>query len=252
MFRLTTSDVARIEKLMEKVLSPAAYQSLSAADRALLEADLAPFLSPEQADSARTLVGVPFERERLFETFDEIANGVAAFTLEGLMVYKNRALAELIGNWADPSALMNAMNEVVAVLGKRRQSPVALNTAGSNPVLRRVGQDRERICLSGCVLPGKGQGRDELALLTISRPRGLPGPGKTRESMRAQYKLTAREMEVTWLLAQRLSNSEIAHRLGLSAHTTRHHTERILRKLGATNRREVGKLVRSVEPERIQ
>src|SRR5262249_8982085 len=52
------------------------------------------------------------------------------------------------------------------------------------------------------------------------------------------FALTRREREILALLAQRLSNPEIAERLYISAKTTEHHVGNILGKLGAANRRE--------------
>jgi DNA-binding NarL/FixJ family response regulator len=50
--------------------------------------------------------------------------------------------------------------------------------------------------------------------------------------------LTPRESEVLALLAQRLSNSEIANRLFISPKTVRRHTENIYNKLSVHDRRE--------------
>jgi DNA-binding NarL/FixJ family response regulator len=48
--------------------------------------------------------------------------------------------------------------------------------------------------------------------------------------------LTPRELEVLKLVAQGLSNPDIAQRLVLSAHTVRRHLANILRKLGLSSR----------------
>lgn len=50
--------------------------------------------------------------------------------------------------------------------------------------------------------------------------------------------LTPRELEVLRLLAEGLSNKAIAHRLGISEHTVKFHTNAILGKLGAQSRTE--------------
>jgi DNA-binding NarL/FixJ family response regulator len=50
--------------------------------------------------------------------------------------------------------------------------------------------------------------------------------------------LTARELEVLLLLEERLATDEIAARLFISEHTVRSHVTSLLRKLGATSRRE--------------
>jgi DNA-binding NarL/FixJ family response regulator len=60
---------------------------------------------------------------------------------------------------------------------------------------------------------------------------GLGGGGLVEE-------LTARETEVVQLLAEGLSNKEIARRLGVSEHTVKSHVDAILGKLGAHSRTE--------------
>ena len=50
--------------------------------------------------------------------------------------------------------------------------------------------------------------------------------------------LTARELEVAQLLAQGLSNKEIAQRLAITLHTVKFHLNGILRKLGVSSRTE--------------
>ena len=50
--------------------------------------------------------------------------------------------------------------------------------------------------------------------------------------------LTYREMDVLQLLDQRLTNKEIARRLGISTETVRQHTVKLFRKLHVENRRQ--------------
>jgi DNA-binding CsgD family transcriptional regulator len=50
--------------------------------------------------------------------------------------------------------------------------------------------------------------------------------------------LTPREAEVADLLARGLSNAAVARRLDISPHTARHHTQRVLAKLGVHSRAE--------------
>ena len=52
--------------------------------------------------------------------------------------------------------------------------------------------------------------------------------------------LTGREKQVLLLVADGLSNASIAAELNLSPHTIRSHVSRILTKLGATSRAELG------------
>jgi ATP/maltotriose-dependent transcriptional regulator MalT len=51
-----------------------------------------------------------------------------------------------------------------------------------------------------------------------------------------QFGLSLRELEVALLLAQGLSNREIAATVRVSTHTARHHTQHVLGKLGVRSR----------------
>jgi len=53
------------------------------------------------------------------------------------------------------------------------------------------------------------------------------------------FGLTRRQWDVAQLLAQGLSNAQIANTLGISPHTARRHTERVLRKLALNSRAQV-------------
>jgi DNA-binding NarL/FixJ family response regulator len=64
------------------------------------------------------------------------------------------------------------------------------------------------------------------------------------DALQERFGLTSRQIEVARLLAQGLSNAEIAERLALSAFTARNHTEQILLKLGASTRARVGAILR--------
>lgn len=67
--------------------------------------------------------------------------------------------------------------------------------------------------------------------MPIAKPP--PPPTRNRDDL-----LTFREMDVMELLNQRLTNKEIAHKLGISYETVRQHTVNIYRKLGVENRRQ--------------
>jgi DNA-binding response OmpR family regulator len=70
-------------------------------------------------------------------------------------------------------------------------------------------------------------------------PRGLRD-----EELQMRFGLTDRQVEVARLLAQGMSNAEIAEALGLSTFTARNHTEQVLFKMGASTRARVGAMLR--------
>ena len=63
------------------------------------------------------------------------------------------------------------------------------------------------------------------------------------EALRDRFGLTGREIAVTRLLVEGLSNAEIAQRLEVSYYTARNHTEKVLLKLGVPSRAAVGAIV---------
>ena len=74
------------------------------------------------------------------------------------------------------------------------------------------------------------------------RELGHTVPGRPRDSTIANPAgLTARQLEVLNLLAEGLSNVEIADRLYISVRTVEHHVEGILTKLGVSSRREAAR-----------
>lgn len=76
--------------------------------------------------------------------------------------------------------------------------------------------------------------RDPVMVVVVER-RALPGD----HDLRHRFQLTPRESDVARLLADRLSNFEIARRLGISVHTVRRHSERVLSKLEIHSRNDV-------------
>ena len=75
-------------------------------------------------------------------------------------------------------------------------------------------------------------------------PAGPFAPEHAADRTWPQYGFTGREAEVARLLAQGRRNSAIAAELGISAHTARHHTQRVLAKLGVHSRAEAGAKLR--------
>lgn len=65
------------------------------------------------------------------------------------------------------------------------------------------------------------------------------------DELRETFRLTPREAHVAMLLAVRTTNREIASELGVTEHTARRHTEKVLMKLDVHRRHDVqGALLR--------
>ncbi len=68
-----------------------------------------------------------------------------------------------------------------------------------------------------------------------ARSAGLPRPSE----LVRWFDLTRREAQVARRLSLRRTNAEIAREMHVSEHTVRRHTERVLRKLRISSRRDV-------------
>jgi DNA-binding CsgD family transcriptional regulator len=82
----------------------------------------------------------------------------------------------------------------------------------------------------------------ELVLADADSPLRLPAQDAERGGRSGSEGLTPREREVAALVAQGLSNREVAERLVISKRTADAHVEHILAKLGASSRTEIAAL----------
>ena len=85
-------------------------------------------------------------------------------------------------------------------------------------------------------------GAEPAVLVTLSASATEP---LSDEVLHGEYGLTTREIQVARLIAEGLSNNEIADRLGVRFFTARNHVERTLAKLRVASRHRVGPLLRN-------
>jgi DNA-binding CsgD family transcriptional regulator/tetratricopeptide (TPR) repeat protein len=107
--------------------------------------------------------------------------------------------------------------------------------------------DQDEALLEGlALLDGLGARQTALRLRRQLRQRGnLRVPrGPTRATAANPAGLTGRQVEVLGLLAQGLTDAEIAEQLSLSAKTVGHHVSALLAKLGVGSRREAAAAAR--------
>ncbi|MDX1420680.1 MAG: helix-turn-helix transcriptional regulator [Rubricoccaceae bacterium] len=165
---------------------------------------------------------------------DAVAEPLAAFDADGRETYRNEALIRLLA--ADPEA---ALAEAVLTELARRARPVGFarwgETAAGAPVTAEVRTARARYTFRAVLLPPSGHAFGDAFLVTVAADGGVPAL-PTAEEIRARCGLSKREAEVALLVAQGLSNDEIAEALFVSKHTVRHHVESVMAKLELTGR----------------
>ena len=145
-------------------------------------------------------------------------------------------------------------NVDVVVLGDAERilvSADALASIGSRAVVAiaddvRPARALGRSPLRGWALVTRDAAPAELRAATTAAAQGftvvpsalLGSPARERELEASPESLTPREGEVLDLLAQGLTNRQIAERLGISEHTAKFHVAAVSAKLGAASRTE--------------
>jgi DNA-binding CsgD family transcriptional regulator len=103
-------------------------------------------------------------------------------------------------------------------------------------VVREVETAESRYLVRGEILRLDRPGLGPVVIIALERLGSQLPPVP---EVRMRFGLTKKQAEVALLLAQRKSNQEIASALFISPHTARHHTERVLTKLGVHARTDV-------------
>lgn len=146
----------------------------------------------------------------------------------GQRVWDNSA-AFLEGE-SEPAPLSQGIRKAVAWLASE------LKRRGRSGVIEEIATRDARYRLRGTVIPDMSRTTGAFALLQIERlTPSLPSVAQATTA----FGITVREAEISLLLAQRMTNLQIATQLGISVHTARRHTENVFRKLGVRLRGDV-------------
>jgi predicted ATPase/DNA-binding CsgD family transcriptional regulator len=181
---------------------------------------------------AEYLGGAPDTAEALFAESLDLARRLG---MQGLTAYALVGLALASRSGADPgwsARLHGAADQALADLGE-----------GIEPLeARLVALDRQRLrtalgteAFEAEYLAGHALAPAQV-LAAIGRKDAAAGQARVAVSGEAASVLTPRELDVLKLVAQGLSNQEIARRLVLSEHTVHRHLTNILRKLNLSSR----------------
>ncbi len=155
---------------------------------------------------------------------------------EAVVARASRALGRALAAAGERDPAVEPLERALAVFARL---DLPYETARTHLLLARTVGNREtavregRAALAAFERLGAGRDADEAAALL--RSLGLK---VARRGPRNAAALTKREREVLELLAEALSNREIAERLFLTRKTVEHHVRSVLRKLGLRNRAE--------------
>jgi DNA-binding CsgD family transcriptional regulator len=168
---------------------------------------------------------------------DAVAEPLVAFDADGRQLHRNDALVRLLGVEPERAVVEGTLARFAHDLC-RLAFPLQRHGASRLiPMERAVRTARGRYVLRAAIVPPGAFGPDETALITVIADRVPLLP--TVDEVRAPFGLTEREAEVALLLAEGLSNAEVADRLFIAPKTARRHTEGVLAKLEVTGRSAV-------------
>jgi len=196
-------------------------------------------LLPAYEAGLHVVVRASQERRRLESVLDTMSEGAMLLDGRGHVVHQNPAMRRFLASSAgarDIEATCLAAGRVTLALATRKGLKSAREEIGA-PTEKRIkttnGVRHVRATLLGSDTVGIGP----MALVLLERAAVEPfSAGELHD----QYHLTDREVVVSRLLARGLKNSQIAEVLGVSIHTARRHSERVLSKLGVHSRAAVG------------
>ena len=203
--------------------------SLGTRGRSVTERHLAiaRLLQPALAVGVRSHGVLQEARDRLSEAVDGTGAACLVADRGGAVAHRTPALETLLAREPDREAVVA---EAVRV-GRSfwTATPVVQSTA-----VGRRGPYR-------LMATEVGDGADRFCVVRVERPEERARPSA---DVAGRLGLTPRQAEVAVLLADRMSNREIAAALAVSVHTARHHVEAVLDRLGV-RRDEVRRVLRA-------
>jgi DNA-binding CsgD family transcriptional regulator len=196
-------------------------------------------LAPPNADAAETAV--------LVRALDATEHGVAFFSPRGALLHANRRFHEIVA-----PGRAGAVGREVCVLARSVGAIARIRGLPGDEgvtqelVVQLLGVGNAVFRLRGSYLGVGLFGRGSSVLVSLER---APEDPLRDERLKERFGLTPQERRVLRLLVNGRSNQEVAHALSISPHTARHHTERVLAKLGVRSRAEVLPRVLRGEPD---
>lgn len=177
-------------------------------------------------------------RAELSGALDGVRAGCSIRDLEGRELHANESLRRIIDADPERESLLSA----VRALGLSLAQTVGggADPAFAAPPVQEVRTARARYRLHGSLLREGVLAPGPLVLVTVEDRTRAP---LSDQELRERYGLTRREIVVARLVAEGLSNPQIAKRLWISPYTARNHVERLLQKLEAGSRTRVAALL---------
>ncbi len=179
-----------------------------------------------------------FDAQRsALRALDAVADALVVLDADGRERHRNTALLRLLADEPERGLVEGALWQLGRDL-RRLAFPRRFETAPAlAPMRREVATRRGRYTLSATLVPPGAFGVSEVALVTVAAD--VAPPPLAAADVQARLGLTPREAEVALLVAEGLSNREVADRLFVASGTVKRHLEGIYGKLGVSTRAAV-------------
>lgn len=160
------------------------------------------------------------------------ADGFLFLDADGRLLDKTQSAEVLLSS--DTNLLATIESIGTRLLERRRGGP--------RLIAARVSSQHANLQVRASYAPVELEKGHGCIVVTLQLEAEPPDP---RSWLCKKFGLTKREAEIALLIADRLTNPEIAAALSISEHTVRHHLEKVLYKVGAEGqRRRAASIVR--------
>jgi DNA-binding CsgD family transcriptional regulator len=177
--------------------------------------------------------------ENLARLLDALARPILVADANKAVLYQSPALRECMAR-SSAQERAELQGEIDVALSRLCSRAQAHRDHRSQVLTRDVLTLRSEFRLRGVILPPGAIHNPPGVLIELER---MGKRAVHTEELHRGFGLTARQCEVAKLLARGYSDEAIAARLGISIRTAEHHTEQVLRKLGADRRSAVAALL---------
>ena len=238
--RIRSGSVAAVCVHRDLALGPVPYHVIAA-----LRA-----IAPAFRAGVAAWIGSITSRNNVARMLDTLADPAILFNVAGELVHANPAVERLAAS-VDMSRLRGEAQRLAWSLGaaarRRSQGKVVPSWNAGDASADAQSARSVRIAatvyrLRGSIVGEQLLGAESAVLVTMAASAAEP---LSDDTLHGEYGLTTREIQVARLIAEGLSNNEIADRLGVRFFTARNHVERTLAKLRVTSRHRVGPLLRN-------
>jgi DNA-binding CsgD family transcriptional regulator len=179
------------------------------------------------------------DRSTLGAALDAIRDGVLLCDNKGAVLHQNTALLVALRRDPERVRLVEAVHVVARRVAGFVTRPGVSRDAPTTPLVREVRTSHAAYRVCGTAVGDWFNGGTSVMVCV---ERLTPEP-MSPETLVSRFSLTKRGAEVTLLVADGSTNEEIAQRLGISAHTVRHHLEIVMARLGVKSRASVARKV---------